>query len=209
MASHDPAAVELFKQKAAPVSIQVVEVKDIQEAMAYAMDVCEKKEFCELLLTGCELPLSEAGEKHCRRAEVKTLAAPSLDDKAWSELEKLGAAKEFTMLRTGMRDHLAGIDVTFTPSPRGIAETATSILESMSEDLRIATMVCEIHVIALRKSDIVKTSYDAEEYLQGLMQSGANYIAFISGPSRTADIERVLTIGVHGPLELHVALMEG
>ena len=36
-----------------------------------------------------------------------------------------------------------------------------------------------------------------------------NYVAYISGPSRTADIERVLTIGVHGPKELFILLVPG
>ena len=108
-----------------------------------------------------------------------------------------------------MRNHLAGIDVGFSTADMAIAETATCVLECQGEDARLAGMVCEIHVIALPKSRIVNTSYEAEEYLHKLMSDGPMYTAFISGPSRTADIERVLTIGVHGPLELHVALMEG
>lgn len=208
MSNIDVSAVELFKQKAAPVSITVTEVKDLGEAIAYALEVCEKKDFCELLLSGCEQKLSEAGERHCRRAKVKTIAAPGLDEADFAALEKQGKAKGFTVIREGMRDHLAGIDVGFTTCDAGIAETATTVLACYGEDLRLATMVSEVHVVAMKKSQIVKTSYDLEEFLQKLMSKGPQYTAFISGPSRTADIERVLTIGVHGPLEMHVALME-
>lgn len=208
MSNIDAATVELFKQKAVPVSIQVKEVKDMGEAIAYALEVCEKKEFCQLLLSGCEQKLSDKGNEHCERATVKTIAAPGISDEDFASLEKQGKGKGFSVIRKGMRDHLAGIDVGFSTCDAAIAETATCVLECNDEDLRIATMICEAHVIALKKSQIAKSSYDIEEYLQQLMSKGPMYTAFISGPSRTADIERVLTLGVHGPLELHVALME-
>ncbi len=40
-------------------------------------------------------------------------------------------------------------------------------------------------------------------------RSPRNYVAYITGPSRTADIERVLTIGVHGPKELYILMVPG
>ncbi len=209
MSKVDEAAVELFKKKAVPVSIQVVEVKDLKEAMNYALEVCERKDFCQLLLTGCEQDLSDSGQAHCERPVAKVVAAPNLGKKDYATFAKLGEEKGFSVIRDGMRGHLAGIDVGFTTADMGIADTATSVMECHSEDARLATMVCEIHVVALPKSRIVGTSYEAEDYLRKLMSDGPMYTAFISGPSRTADIERVLTIGVHGPLELHVALMEG
>ena len=208
MPAIDAKAVELFKQKAVPVSIQVVEVKGMQEAMEYALDICEKKEFCQLLLSGCEQNLSESGKAHCERVTAKVVAAPNLDEKTYATFAKLGEKKGFTVLKDGMRERLAGIDVGFSTADMAIAETATCVIDSHSEDLRLATMVCEIHVVALPKSKVVTTSYEAEDFLHNLMSNGPMYTAFISGPSRTADIERVLTIGVHGPLELHVALME-
>ena len=208
MSNIDTSAVELFKQKAAPASIQVKEVKDMSEAIGYALDVCEKKNFCELLLSGCEQKLSASGAKHCERATIKTIAAPAISDEEFALLEKQGKEKGFTVIRKGMRDHLAGIDVGFSTCDAAIAETATCVLGCYEEDLRISTMVCEVHVIALKKSQITKTSYDIEGLLQESMSKGPMYTAFISGPSRTADIERVLTLGVHGPLELHIALME-
>lgn len=209
MAPKETPSVALFKQKAAIVSAQVVDVRDVREAMAYALDLCEKKGFCEQLFAGCEESLSTDGGALCEHALKKTIAAPGLDKKFFVELEKQGAGKGFSVVRNSLRACLAGIDVGFSTAEMGIAETGTCVMASENEDLRLSTMVCEIHVIALPKSKIVNSLYEAEEFLNRLMNKGAMFTSFISGPSRTADIERALTIGVHGPLELHIALMEG
>ena len=203
MAKAASPAVEVFKKHSAVISSKIVEVKDMAEAMAYALDVCEKKDFCEVLPTG------DGESAPDGRATVKTIAAPGLDEAHFAELEKHGKAKGFTVIRKGMRDYLSGIDVGFSVVEKGIAETGSCIMAAESEDERLASMVCEVHVIALPKSGIVQNLYDAEEYLNKVMVGGRMYTSFISGPSRTADIERVLTLGVHGPLELHVALLEG
>jgi L-lactate dehydrogenase complex protein LldG len=44
--------------------------------------------------------------------------------------------------------------------------------------------------------------------VRDLSKDGPAYVAFVTGASRTADIERVLAIGVHGPLEMHILLLE-
>lgn len=201
-------ALTLFKEKAAVISARVVEVKDIPGAIAYALGVCEKKEACELLFSGCGEALSTDGAAQCKRDAGKMIAAPGLDEKNFGELEKQGNDKGFTVIRKGMRDYLSGIDVGFAVADMGIGDTGTCVIASQSEDVRLATMVCEINVIALPKSKIVHDLYAAEDFLSEVMSKGIMYTSFISGPSRTADIERVLAIGVHGPLELHVALME-
>lgn len=209
MAVKEVPTVELFKKKAAVVTAKIVEVGNLDDAVAYALDVCEKKEACELLFTGCEENLSPDAAGLCGRAAAKMIAAPGLDPNAFASLEKQGKEKGFTVISEGMRRYLAGIDVGFTVADMGIADTATCVVASGSEDVRLVTMVCEIHVVALPKSAIVNSLYDAEEFMNKIMEKGSMYTSYISGPSRTADIERVLTLGVHGPLELHVALMEG
>jgi L-lactate dehydrogenase complex protein LldG len=49
---------------------------------------------------------------------------------------------------------------------------------------------------------------DIVDFLEECSEKEHGYLAFISGASRTADIERVLTIGVHGPREMQVIIVE-
>jgi L-lactate dehydrogenase complex protein LldG len=91
-----------------------------------------------------------------------------------------------------------------------IAATGTLFLELSDPKERGATALPLIHVVFLKASTIVADLYALQGLIaDGLSSSGTAYLSLTTGPSRTADIERVLTIGVHGPKELHVLVLEG
>jgi L-lactate dehydrogenase complex protein LldG len=113
-----------------------------------------------------------------------------------------------TVLPESLKDHKSDIHTAVTWADRAIAETGTLVIDSGSEDLRIATMLSEIHIAIIKSSRILSEAADLSGYLLEKMKSPPGYMAFITGASRTADIERVLAIGVHGPQELHILVME-
>ena len=93
---------------------------------------------------------------------------------------------------------------------KGIAQTGTCIVVADDEALRLETMLPEVSVILLNRADILPDLPSAAPFLRAEQTQGrASYVSFITGPSRTADIERVSAIGVHGPLELHIVLIGG
>lgn len=92
----------------------------------------------------------------------------------------------------------------------GIANTGSLLLQLTDPGERSATALPLIHAVFVRQSTIVPELYALREILEEELASGMNrYLSITTGPSRTADIERVLTIGVHGPKELHVLVLEG
>ena len=86
----------------------------------------------------------------------------------------------------------------------GIAATGTLVIPGGEGQPLTASLLPEVHIAVLRASDIVPSLEDALN-LPGIVESPA--LALVSGPSRTADIEMTLTIGVHGPGELHVFII--
>lgn len=89
-----------------------------------------------------------------------------------------------------------------------IAETGTVVIESTPEPVRLASTLPEKHFVLLDRRKIIDTSRKAVDILREINRKmPRNFLAYITGPSRTADIERVLTIGVHGPKELHIILV--
>lgn len=87
-----------------------------------------------------------------------------------------------------------------------IAETGTLALDSSVELHRLASLVPPVHIALLFGADIVPTMSEALAQFEerGLPPT----LTFITGPSRTADIELELVVGVHGPRVLHVLLVE-
>lgn len=200
--------VQTFKEKARAVSAIVEDVGSLEEAVGYVVNLCDQKEACQLLLSGCGEPLSADGGALCTEKQQKIIAAPGLDDAVVKLFHDKCDANGITFITGGLRDHPAGIDLGFTIADYGIAETGTLVIDSHSEETRLATMISEIHVAVLPLSKLHASSLALEAELTAMMTKTPNYTAFITGASRTADIERVLALGVHGPLELHILLLE-
>ncbi|WP_461833459.1 LUD domain-containing protein [Desulfothermus sp.] len=100
-----------------------------------------------------------------------------------------------------------GISSAIVEADYGIAETGSVVINSLDFQLRKTTCLAEKLDIVVFRSKIVESLEDIEEFLRDLTRKNA-YIAFITGASRTADIERVLTIGVHGPCETNIFIVE-
>lgn len=91
----------------------------------------------------------------------------------------------------------------------GIAETGTLALLSGSCNPTTLNFLPENHVIALTAADIVACYEDAFDKITAQQQNGIlpRTINFITGPSRSADIEQTLLLGAHGPLRVHIVLV--
>ncbi len=137
-----------------------------------------------------------------------TIVAPDLDALQLQKLEDLCQASGLRLLHPPFRNHTGDIHTALTGANWAISETGTLVLDSGSEDIRIATMLSETHIAWISASRIAPDASALAAYLRGKMASPPGYMAFITGPSRTADIERVLAIGVHGPQRLHILVME-
>ena len=98
-------------------------------------------------------------------------------------------------------------DVGITTAQAAIAETGTLVLDSARERNRLISLVPPVHIAIVNASSIFQTLGEA---LAFIYQNGniSPAVTFITGPSRTADIELTLAIGVHGPQELYVIVDE-
>lgn len=197
-----------FTEKATAVSAFVTEIAAFDDALAYCVNLCGKQGACRIKVSGCEEHLSNPAGALCDTKHEKIIAAPGIEPSQYAVLSDLCGKNGFTCLRSGMRDHLSGVDIGFTMADIGIAETGTLVINCPGEELRLATMLCEYHICVLPRSKIMQDAFAADQQLQAHMRKTPNYTAFITGASRTADIERVLALGVHGPLELHILLLE-
>lgn len=85
----------------------------------------------------------------------------------------------------------------------GLADTGSVVLAASAEEPRVRSLLPDVHVSLLREDRILPGLAELFEALGGELPSA---LAIVTGPSRSADIEQTLTVGVHGPGEVHVVL---
>ena len=94
-------------------------------------------------------------------------------------------------------EHAESADIGISTVEFGIAETGSVCMDGFAFESRLVSMLVPIHIAFINSNNIVLGLNDAFGIISKVYDRG--YVSFITGPSRTADIERVLTIGVHGP----------
>ncbi len=99
---------------------------------------------------------------------------------------------------------IAQADVGLTGVEYAIAASGTLVMAASPHHPRAASLLPPLHIAIARQNQLLPDLAALARQLAGGMPSG---LALITGPSRTADIEQTLSIGVHGPGEVHVVLV--
>jgi L-lactate dehydrogenase complex protein LldG len=124
----------------------------------------------------------------------------------WNELADLdwsGAGVEVAV-REAREPDMVGITGAFC----AIAETGTLMTVSGPQTAATVSLLPETHIAVVRASRIVRAMEEAWQLLRNEYPSALpRSVNFISGPSRSADIEQTVTIGVHGPYRVHIVLV--
>jgi L-lactate dehydrogenase complex protein LldG len=97
-------------------------------------------------------------------------------------------------------------DVGISTAQAAIAETGTLVLDATQERHRLVSLVPPVHIALVKASHIKQTLGETLDQLRNGGSEVSRAVTFITGPSRTADIELTLAIGVHGPQELYVII---
>lgn len=136
-------------------------------------------------------------------AEARTVACSDAP-----ELSDLLPANVRTLPHDAPRSELLAADCGLTSAQFGIAETGTLVLCSADERHRLASLLPARHVCVLPRSHLLGTLAEALAAVHRDGSPSSRTITFVTGPSRTADIELTLVVGVHGPKFLHVLLLD-
>jgi len=143
-----------------------------------------------------EVPTLLARYLRERKLPMRGVCWPSLAGLPWS-------AAGLEMQSRPAKDHdLVGVTGAFC----AIAETGTLMLLSGAETPSTTSLLPETHVAVLDPRRIVATMEDAWDLMRKEHQQPPRAVNFISGPSRTADIEQTVTLGAHGPYRVLLIL---
>jgi L-lactate dehydrogenase complex protein LldG len=139
-------------------------------------------------------------------AQLQQQLQELIAQKGWKHIYSQDAA--FNTLTT--TQDLAGCDASITGCEYLVARTGSIMLSAAQEGGRTVSVYAPIHICIAYTHQLV---YDIKDALQAFKEKYGDALpslfTFATGPSRTADIEKTLVTGVHGPKEVYLFLVEG
>jgi L-lactate dehydrogenase complex protein LldG len=175
---------EQFKARAEAVSAEVHRFATDAEALRYLEERLQREGVArqeEPVALWCEGPLRDAA------------AAAGLPERL------PGLSFEVT------RERAARARVGISEFDWGLADTGSLAQDATDVTRRLVSTLSELHLAVVRTGAILP---DFAALLTRVQPEQMRYLACVTGPSRTADIERVLTIGVHGPRQLVILAVD-
>jgi L-lactate dehydrogenase complex protein LldG len=121
-------------------------------------------------------------------------------------LEATGRPEQAGLSYLVTREAAAQAKVGISQMDWALADTGTLVQDATRVEQRLVSTLSQVHIALIGADRFLP---DMGSVLERIKPERAGYLSMITGPSRTADIERVLTIGVHGPERLVIIVVEG
>jgi L-lactate dehydrogenase complex protein LldG len=179
--------LQRFEEELTLVGGSVKRVVSREELLGFLSDLWRTEAYRSLVLS-CEASIEELGLEEELRKRLSGIA-----------LSKVSG--------TNLIDQLRGADVGVTGCEYLVAETGTVALRSSPEAPRILSLLPRAHIVIANEGQLLPTTASCLERLRADRSSSSSCFTLVTGPSRTADIEKVLVKGVHGPKSLAVVVM--
>ena len=103
---------------------------------------------------------------------------------------------------------LAECDAAITTCKFLVARTGAIVLSSDQQSGRTVSAYAPVHICIAYINQLVYDTKDALKLLKSSPEGFPSFVTFAAGPSRTADIEKTLVVGVHGPREVYLFLID-
>ena len=117
------------------------------------------------------------------------------------------------LAREELRGAFLEAEVGISGANLAVAESGTLAIVSNEGNARLVTTLPPVHIALISAEKFVETLEQAVILLKALITSSSglkltSYVSFITGPSKTTDIEKELVVGVHGPREVHIIILD-
>lgn len=197
--------LETLIEAAKPINLNVIVLPDVSSVTTAIFDLVREKE------PEWGDKKSVAAWKHPLIASLNLTAALSEQDVSvyFTEFEDGQMEDDLPIeTREKLRQHIIDSYIGITSADFCMADTATLVMRTRPGQARSVSLVPLIHVAVIEINQIIADlkelftliKWDAEHQKEGL----TNCMTFISGPSKTADIEATMVHGAHGPREVYL-----